>query len=40
MNNQRHPQAQMTKQQQIGQPMGDIPIISQYYSFKNKQGGG
>ena len=27
-----------SKQQQIGQPMGDIPLISQYYSFKNKDG--
>jgi hypothetical protein len=26
------------KQQQIGQPIGDIPLISQYYSFKNKDG--
>ena len=26
------------KQQQIGQPMGDIPLISQYYSLKNKDG--
>ena len=27
-----------SKQQPIGQPMGDIPLISQYYSFKNKDG--
>ena len=29
-------QPQMVKQQPIGQPMGDIPLISQYFSFKNK----
>jgi len=25
-----------SKQQQIGQPVGDIPLIAQYYSQKNQ----
>lgn len=30
-------QQHMSKQKQIGQPMGDIPLKTQYFSFKNNQ---